>query len=309
MTSPGPADRPAKQLLGKVLDGNWRVVEMVPRSQNATGGRFSQCYIVESDTGGKAFLKALDYVEALASSDAALALQAMTEAYNFERNLLNRCEERRMDRIVQGLASGSIQIGGSANGVVQYLILELADGDVRNYLARFNEIELAWVLRCLHHVATGLMQLHSAGMAHQDLKPSNILIFDEALSKIADLGRAVYQGHISPHESLTYAGDPAYAPPELLYGFVPADWRQYRLGRDLYLLGSMVPFFFTGIGVTGLLMSELPDTHQPHNWTGAFQEVLPYLQDAFARVIVKLDQTEIPKTPLGKEIKAIVAEL
>ena len=53
MTLPSPADRPAKQLLGRVLDGKWRVIELVPRSQDATGGRFSQSYIVESDKEGK----------------------------------------------------------------------------------------------------------------------------------------------------------------------------------------------------------------------------------------------------------------
>jgi len=96
MTLPGPADRPAKQLLGKLLDGKWRVVKLMPRSQDATGGRFSQSYIVESETGERAFLKALDYQEALYSPDPALALKPLTEAFIFERDLLERCKERRI---------------------------------------------------------------------------------------------------------------------------------------------------------------------------------------------------------------------
>ena len=93
MIPSGPANRPAKQLLGKVLDGNWRVVAVVPRSEDATGGRFSQSYIVESERGEKAFLKALDYLEALSSTDPALALKLMTEACVFERDPLTdaRC--------------------------------------------------------------------------------------------------------------------------------------------------------------------------------------------------------------------------
>ena len=41
-------------------------------------------------------------------------------------------------------------------------------------------------------VATGLFQLHSNDIAHQDLEQSNVLHFNEqTLNKLADLGRAV----------------------------------------------------------------------------------------------------------------------
>src|SRR5262249_27237780 len=123
--------------------------------------------------------------------------------------------------------------------------LELADsGDVRKYLDVAARFDSAWVLRSLHHVATGLRQLHSAGIAHQDVKPSNVLVFDAKISKVADLGRASSQGESPPHEDHHIAGDPEYAPPELCYHHVVPDWNQRRLGCDAYLLGSMVVFFF-----------------------------------------------------------------
>jgi eukaryotic-like serine/threonine-protein kinase len=183
------------------------------------------------------------------SPDPARALEAMTQAYNFERDLMAKCGEKHMDRVVRAIASGTLRIEGApAGGVVEYLlILELADYDVRAHLARLGEIELAWILRSLHHIATGLKQLHSAGIAHQDLKPSNVLIFNQDTSKVADLGRASYLGHTAPHDELSWAGDISYAPPELLYGYVHTDWRTKRFGGDLYLLGSMVVFFFTGL--------------------------------------------------------------
>ena len=52
-----------------------------------------------------------------------------------------------------------------------YIILELADGDVRHRLRKVDR-QTAWALRALHHTATGLMQLHSQRIAHQDLRPS-----------------------------------------------------------------------------------------------------------------------------------------
>ena len=303
-------DRPAKQLLGKTLDGGWHVTEMLQALPCATGGHFSQSYIVRSDTGETAFLKALDYVEALTSIDPppSLALLALTEAYSFERRLVEKCG-RGMDRVVRGLASGTIRMDSGPSGVVEYLIFERADGDVRAHLASVAQIELTWILKCLHHVATGLMQLHSVGIAHQDLKPSNVLVFERTISKIGDLGRAAYLGTAGPYDENDCAGDLTYAPPEVLYGFRAPEWRERRFGCDLYLLGSLVVFFFSGLGMTGLLMNELAEPHRWRNWDGSFAEVLPYLRDAFSKVLVKLEQSHIPKTRIGASIKVLITEL
>src|SRR6266851_917241 len=58
-----------------------------------------------------------------------------------------------------------------------------ADGDVRKHLSPTQSLDIVWILRCLHHIATGLHQLHSAKVAHQDLKPSNVLAFRTARGK------------------------------------------------------------------------------------------------------------------------------
>jgi serine/threonine protein kinase len=112
----------------------------------------------------------------------------MTAAYLFECAVLKRCGERNLDRVVRAITSGTITINEpSANGVVEYLIFELADGDVRSHLRFSADFDLAWRLRCLHHIATGLKQLHGCGIAHQDLKPSNVLVFAGTTSKLSDL--------------------------------------------------------------------------------------------------------------------------
>lgn len=110
------------------LDGGWNVLQDLPRSPASTGGNFSHGYIVEKDRT-RAFLKALDYSRALKASDPAVALQAMTEAYIFERRVLQRCRDRRLDRLVVALDDGTVRVAGEP---VQYLILELAEGDARS---------------------------------------------------------------------------------------------------------------------------------------------------------------------------------
>jgi len=287
------------------LDGGWKVVEAVVPEPRNTGGHFSHGYIVQSERGVRAFLKALDYSRALKAPDPATALQALTEAYNFERQVLERCRNRRLDRVVMAIMDGTVRVAGEP---VQYLILELADGDTRSLVKRAGRLDNAWTLRTLHHVCVGISQLHGEGIAHQDVKPSNVLYFEGGkLSKLGDLGRAGYVGHTPPHDSLNIAGDPTYAPPELLYGYLNPDWNRRRYGCDAYLLGSMIVFFFSGVGTTALLRKELDPPLAWDRWSANFDAVLPYVRDAFGRVVAYV-RLQIPEE-LRDDVTTIVREL
>ena len=170
--------RPAETLVGLSLPGEWYVDSILYRPPTSTGGKFSVGYLVVNEDGRKGYLKALDFSSAFQQPDPPRALQDMTAAYNFERDLLAKCKERRFGRVVTPLADGSVSAPGNFGplGKVSYLIFELATGDVRKEVSQWERFDLAWALRSLHQSATGLNQLHSAEIAHQDLKPSNILV-------------------------------------------------------------------------------------------------------------------------------------
>lgn len=279
----------AWRLSGMTLPNGWRVLHRIELHEAATGGTFSCGYHVESPEGRQAFLKAMDYSEALNAEDPARALEAMTRAYNFERDLLRRCRERHLSRVVLALESGSIRVEGAyPSPVVQYLLLELADGDVRRFMEFGQRLDVAWILRSLHQLATGIQQLHGIGIAHQDMKPSNALVFAGRSSKVSDLGRATHNGQEGPFDELLVAGDVGYAPPELLYGQVEQDWDSRRLGCDLYLLGSMVAFFFTGLSMTSMWLSKLAPTMHWSCWSGTYSDILPYVRHAFREALEDL---------------------
>ncbi|MFZ0322494.1 MAG: protein kinase [Candidatus Sulfotelmatobacter sp.] len=247
------------------LSSGWVVTEEIPRLPGATGGQFSCGYKVQRD-GKTAFLKALDYSKASgiamnAGTDTLTALQGLINAYQFERNLLRDCKQKRMDRIVVALEDGSVKVDDGIFGEVNYLIFEPADGDIRKHLSLFQNLDVIWTLKCLHHVATGLYQLHSAKVAHQDLKPSNVLVFDANVSKVADLGCASIQDTTSPRDDYDCAGDRTYAPPELLYRSIDPDWRRRRQAADIYHLGSMVTFLFCGTGMTAMILANMAPDH------------------------------------------------
>src|SRR3954469_21349106 len=104
---------PAERLIGVDLPEGWKVLQRVAGAPGATGGHFSHGYIIESPQGNRAFLKALDYSDAPSSPDPALALQAMTSAYIFERDLLRQCGQRRLDRVVQAIGDGLVTVDPS----------------------------------------------------------------------------------------------------------------------------------------------------------------------------------------------------
>lgn len=285
-TSPSPTvasdPTPAKRLSGVTLDHGWIVGNRMPITHDATGGNFSIPYTA-SRNGHTVFLKAMDYTAALHEADPAKALQSMTEAFIFERDLLNRC--KRLSRVVRMLDHGTYKAGHQPADVVQYIIFEMADGDVRKMIRSSNRFDLAWALRAMHQSTAALRQLHSIDIAHQDIKPSNLLTFGQNNIKVADLGRASERSAIPRPADFEFAGDRGYAPPEILYGSNANDWQTGRLASDIYMLGSMILFLFSGAAMTPSLLNKLAASHRPPNWHGPYNDIMPYLIHSMSDIV------------------------
>ncbi|MDP1641091.1 MAG: protein kinase [Phenylobacterium sp.] len=281
-----------ENLAGLRTDDGWTLTELVKKESFQTGGAFSLGYHALHDSGALGFAKVLDFSRAAEQRDTIRALQVMTESYNFERDILALCRKTRLSKIVVAISDGEIYLDGAPFDKVFYLIFELANGDVRKKAVESNAFDLTWTMRATHHIATGVMQLHSKEIYHQDLKPSNILVFgDGDISKLADLGRAHCSSIGAPHDHLIAPGARSYAPPEQLYGFSLPDNIHSRSSSDLYLMGSIIYFFFMGTMLTPSIASGLSDAHKPRflsvndgGWTGTYDDVLPYLLFSYEEV-------------------------
>jgi serine/threonine protein kinase len=277
-------------MVGEQLSGGWVADQKVVANPDATGGFFSVGYTAKHADGREAFLKALDFYDPLTdpNRDPVVELQNLLAAYQFECDVLDKCRNERLSRVVIAIEKGTHRFQGE-NIPVPYLLFEKADGDVRAHLHAAAAFDTAWALRTLHQVAVGLSQLHKHGIAHQDMKPSNVLMFGSDSSKIADFGRSDYRGHSAPHESAPCAGDQGYAPPELLYGQVDPSWEVRRQACDLYHLGSLILFFFADANTTSAILNKVDPLHWPRPGGPDYSTALPFVREAFSAVTDELE--------------------
>ena len=189
-----------------------------------------------------------------------------------------------MSRVVRALESGTLRSPRSSSPIY-YLVFEMAECDLREQADLSRRFDTAFRIRILHHVAVGLQQLHAAQIAHQDLKPSNVLVFERDQAKLGDLGHAHDRASPRPGKDKVLAADPTYAPPEQLYGYRIDEWSARRLSSDLYLLGSVAVFLFTGVGITPQLSGQLRPEHHWDVWTGSYEDVLPYVREGWNAVM------------------------
>lgn len=318
MTSPQLA---AWNLVGHTIGAGWTVQFRLanPRADvsatgDKTGSTFSVGYQVESGSQ-TAFLKVFDIVSAFGPGrDLLTELNKITDSYQHEKALLGLCTSGRMSRVVKILDHGDIPVPFPIPGnpdyelKLHYIVFERADGgDIRDIFNSFDQVTDAVRLEYLHHISVGLQQLHLATIVHQDLKPSNVIVFkeDDKGAKIADFGRALKRGMTAAHEGYTIAGDPLYAPPEQMYDYRATDWRERREACDLFQLGSLIAFMFSGKNATAGIIEALPDDLRPGQWHGTYPDVLPMVQQGFAIFLASIRQS-FP-TWAADELETIIA--
>jgi len=299
--------------------GPWVVRERLVSQQQVvgeSGSFFSRGYIVENDKGESAFLKAMDYKTAmvlyqhLSPTDA--MLQIATDIA-FEKKVAMHC--RRMSRVITAIDEHTLN-SGSLDEWVECIIFEKAEGHIRKFIDFSKELDAIFILKALHNTCVGLSQLHTNGMAHEDVKPSNVMVMNRAekhSAKIGDLGRIVVKdpsvfglSKTPAHFNYAFPGDKDYAPPEAMYrARLDMDEFQHRVICDLFQFGSLVYFCFVNVTMPAALLHYTHVDHQPAN-KGYF-EAIPYLHAALNEALRDL---ELASPPFIKdELVQIVQEL
>lgn len=255
---------PSENLAGMPLKDGWRVV--TPRTFGPThsGGGFSTGYDVVNQNGRKGFLKAINLSPALQAEDVLQELAVLLEGVNHERYLLDECKKNGLDRVATTIHEETLPMGKPGFPVpVPCFVFDAADHDLRDFLTLQQSLDHARAFFLLHQTTLALHDLHAIGIAHQDVKPSNLLMHGTDRIQISDLGRSSKFGRLSLIDGFNVAGDRGYSPPELLYGHILTDWNTRRFGTDLYMLGGLVTFFVAQQSVTSTILSRLPNGLKP----------------------------------------------
>lgn len=286
----------SENLEGKTV-GKWHVVKKLGHKATS-GGNFSHGYEVVDQQGEEGFLKALDYTRAFRNGATIDVLKALTDAYIFERDLLNECGEKKLKHVVTIKDYGRFELleserpDGKICFPVDYMVLEKADRSIRDIIDISKSFDIAWMLRSLHNVAVGVEELHNIEIAHQDIKPSNILVFDNSnISKLGDVGRSTSMNRHAAHENLIHAGDWTYAPIELYYGQILPDWKLRRYSCDMYMFGNLIVTYFNNVSLTTAIIDKLPDGCKPRSWTGTYQDVLPIIELSFSQCLEEFNMS------------------
>jgi len=310
---------PRYLLLGKTLASGWTLTERIDHTNASTGSTFGVGYKATKD-GQLAFVKAIDFVEAINAADPMAELVKLSSIATFEKDVLAYCSDRGMSKIIRYIGHEYISFDDTNDPLnrVSCLIMEAGEEDLRRMISANGQASCSWNIQVVRDVSQAIAQLHSGGIAHHDIKPSNVItIAAESRGsdsmKVGDLGRVIRQSQSGPFDGHHWPGDMRYSPPERWYrqapGAIPQGWNNLREAADAYMLGSLFVYLFTGSSMQSLVFKYIPHSFLPGQWKGGYDDdLLPVLIDAHARVLKEhLFPQLIPQ--VADEIMAIARDL
>ncbi|MCS6969651.1 MAG: serine/threonine protein kinase [Planctomycetes bacterium] len=168
-----------------------------------------------------------------------------------------------------------------------YYSMEFIEGEtLKERIEREGALDLAVVARVMESVVEALVFAEAQGIVHRDIKPDNIMLGENGLVKLADLGLAKHVGAESALDERArgkVVGTPLYMAPEQARG-EPVDHRadQYALGATLFhMLTGRPPY--TGPNAKAIMRAHcfdpVPDPLEvnpqvPSGWAALCQRLL-----------------------------------
>jgi eukaryotic-like serine/threonine-protein kinase len=205
-------------LIGRVLDGRYRVEARIARGGMAT------------------VYRALDI-----RLDRIVALKVMHQLYADDDQFVTRfIREAKSAAKLSHPNVVAVFDQGDDHGVV-FLAMEYVHGrTLRDLLRERTRLLPQEALSILEPVLSALSAAHIAGLVHRDVKPENVLLADDGRVKVADFGLARAAANLEATSATSLIGTVAYLAPEQVIRGI-ADPRS-----DVYAAGIMLFEMLTG---------------------------------------------------------------
>jgi serine/threonine protein kinase len=121
---------------------------------------------------------------------------------------------------------------------VFFIVMEYVSGEnLESIIARDGALDVPRALDYTCQICNAIDHAHRQGVLHRDLRPSNVLVSDSGLVKVADFGTSRFL-EIAAHGT-TVIGSPPYMAPEQFQG-------KAMFASDLYSLGVTMFQMLTG---------------------------------------------------------------
>jgi eukaryotic-like serine/threonine-protein kinase len=122
---------------------------------------------------------------------------------------------------------------------VFFIVMEFVPGEtLESVVAREGALDLPLALDYICQMCNALDHAHRHGVLHRDLRPSNVIVTENGLCKVADFGTSRFL-EIAAHGT-TVIGSPPYMAPEQFHG-------KAVFASDLYSLGVTMFQMLTGV--------------------------------------------------------------
>lgn len=128
------------------------------------------------------------------------------------------------------------------DGKVHYLVVEFIPGtDLRRLVRSKGKLSVQQAANIIKQSAEGLSHAHERDLIHRDIKPGNILVTPEGISKLSDLGLAFYLNDVTDPRAGKIVGTADYLSPEQIQ--TP---KHITSASDIYSLGCTLYYAVTG---------------------------------------------------------------
>jgi eukaryotic-like serine/threonine-protein kinase len=169
---------------------------------------------------------------------------------------------------------------------VFFIVMEFVPGDtLESIIARDGALDLPLALDFTCQICNAVDHAHRHGVLHRDLRPSNVMVTDNGMVKVADFGTSRFL-EIAAHGT-TVIGSPQYMAPEQFQGKAVFASDIYSIGVTMYqmLTGTMPYDTPTPADLERLKRGDLVTSPRLRN---------PKVPKAISNVVMKAMAADIP---------------
>jgi serine/threonine protein kinase len=182
----------------------------------------------------------------------------------------------------------------------RWLVMEyLPSRNLSTIMAENGPLSPADTARIGGQIAGALVAMHQRGMVHRDIKPGNVLVTEDGVAKLTDMGIARWADETGTGNG-ELIGTPGYFAPEV------ADGYQANAAADVYSLGATLFAAVEGFSPTGR-SEDGPFAHLRRAAAGELEP--PELAGPLAPVLTELLQKDPGRRPSARKAKELLDEI